>query len=218
MLMILLISSCSGSQELKKPGPSWKMVAGGTHGGIIENTDLDLIQPISPDAFSGATRVGVQAGVHYEYPLRRISLEAGMDYFVNSQVFTYQDDFPRFYGTRNLVTSQIRFPLAVNFRFFKRVQEDGLLQIRLGLSTGLVFYGLKDHGEQLPSYTSYLFSMGPLLGADLFPFHFESGSALGFSFELSRSFQKAYDDYYQVGEMPGASYLKFGLVYRLKRK
>jgi len=159
--------------------------------------------------------VGIQAGAHFEYPLSRISLETGLDLFLNGQVFTYEDYFPSFSGTRELLTTQLRIPLVVNFRLFKGVMEDGMLQLKLGLSPGYVFFSVEDQGE-VPSYESYGFSMGPLLGADFIPFRFGNGSSLGFSFELSRSFQKVYDDYYQRGDMPGVSYLKFGLVYRMK--
>jgi hypothetical protein len=36
---------------------------------------------------------------------------------------------------------------------------------------------------------------------------------MGFSFELLRAFQLNYDDFYQQGDMPGASYLRAGLIY-----
>jgi len=151
----LLLVSCSGLKELDEASPSFKFYAGATHGGIIENTDLELIRPISPDAFSGATRVGIQAGAHFEYPLSRISLETGLDLFLNGQVFTYEDYFPSFSGTRELLTTQLRIPLVVNFRLFKGVMEDGMLQLKLGLSPGYVFFSVEDQGadRQEPSQT-----------------------------------------------------------------
>ena len=46
---------------------------GGTHGGINENTDLLLIESTEAVAYTGATKVGVQAGIHCEYQLQNIS-------------------------------------------------------------------------------------------------------------------------------------------------
>jgi len=216
-LLILVAGACSGPNQVKKTSPSLKAYLGGSHGGIIENTDLSLIPPVEPDAFSGATKVGVQAGLHSEYPLRHISLESGIDGILNSQTFTYRDDLAGFHGTRDFLVSQLRIPMAVNFRFLRKKHEDGLFQVKLGLSPGFCFYSVKDHGQTLPSHEKYLFTLGPLLGTDIIPWHFTNGSSLGISLEAFRSFQKVYDDYYQPGEEPGLSYLKFGFVYRFKK-
>ncbi len=53
IISILLLSACSGSQEMQKATPSLKAYLGGTHGGIIENTELSLIEASEPDAYSG---------------------------------------------------------------------------------------------------------------------------------------------------------------------
>lgn len=214
ILSILLLTACSGSNHMEKASPSLKAYLGGSHGGIIENTDLSLIESTEPDAYSGATKVGFHAGIHYEYPLQQISLETGIDGFLNSQTFTYQDDFAGFHGTRDLMVSQLRIPLAVNFRLLREKQEDGMIQLKLGLSPGFCFYAVDDHSESLPSYEKSVFTIGPLLGAEFTPLRFKNGSAIGISLELFRSFQEVYSDYYQLGETPGLSYLKFGLVYR----
>jgi hypothetical protein len=213
---ILLLSGCSSSGHLEKASPSFKAYLGASHGGIIENTDLSLLESSPPDAYSGATKVGFNAGIHYEYPLQHISLETGIDGFLNSQTLSYQDDFAGFHGTRDLMVSQLRIPVILNLSFLKKKQENGIIQLRLGLSPGFCFYGVDDHSETLPSYDKHVFTIGPLLGTDIIPLRFENGSELGISLELFRSIQEVYTDYYQLGETPGLSYLKFGLVYRFK--
>jgi len=217
IISILLLSACSGSKEMQKATPSLKAYLGGTHGGIIENTELSLIEASEPDAYSGATRVGIQGGGHYEYPLKAISLESGLDIFINGQTFTYQDDFAGFQGTRDLLVSQLRIPLEVNLRLLREKQEDGMIQLKLGLSPGFCFYSVEDQGGPLPDYEKDMFTIGPLLGAEITPLKFENGTSLGASVEVFRSFQKVYSDYYQLGETPGLSYLKFGLVYRFNK-
>ncbi|RLD52117.1 MAG: hypothetical protein DRI97_14865 [Bacteroidetes bacterium] len=211
----MLLSGCSSSDHVKKARPSMKVYLGASHGGIVENTDLSLIENTEPDAYTGATSVGVQGGIHYEYPFKKLSLETGIDAFMNNQTFTYYDDYAGFHGSRDLLVTQLRIPLQMNFRFLRENHENGMVQLKLGLSPGFCFNSVNDQDALLPSYEKNVFTVGPIIGIDFTPLTFENGSALGVSLELSRSFQSVYSDYYQLGEMPGLSYLKFGFVYRL---
>lgn len=223
---LLLTTACTSSEDIAKSKSALKVHLGVSQGGIIENTDLSLLLPDGidantgatvVDAYTGATRTGLAAGVHYEYPLKWVILEGGVDGFLNSQTFTYDDDFSAYFGTRDLLVSQFRFPLSVNARLIRKKFSNGLIQIKLGVTPGLCFYSVNDEGSSLPAYEKSVFSMGPLLGAELTPFKFSNGSELGISFEFSRSFQAVYTDYYQVGDMPGMAYWKAGLLYRFYR-
>lgn len=210
--MAAALISCAGSKDINETA-KLKIHAGINHGGIIENTDLSLIDNAPVDAYSGATSVGFSAGARYSFPLGKHGIQSGLDVLGNRNSISYSDDMNGYEGSRELFTTQVRIPLQYSFHLIKNDQGNPLIKLNLGLSGGLVFCSeIKSEGT-LPEYDVKHFSLGPALGFEIHPLQLNNGSSLGFSFELSRSFQQIYTDFYQQGDMPGLSYLRVGLIY-----
>jgi hypothetical protein len=134
----------------------------------------------------------------------------------NKQTFTYNDAVNNYAGVRELKVSQFMIPLTYNFVFFRKMFPDADIQLKLGYTGQLNFVSETSTGI-LPDYSVKPWSNGAAFGISAFPFQFTDGSKLGFYLDAYRGTQ-IYDDYYNQSsfEMPGSSYIKFGLKYQLK--
>ena len=216
LLFIFLLLSCSTTKQNAVPEIS--ILAGVNKGGIIENTDLEIVNNTEPDAFTGATKTGFNCGSHITIPLWRNSIETGIDAILDNQTFTFNDSFRNFYGDRNILTTQIRLPLSYNFKFFTNYSNSGLFELKLGVSLGVNLYYIDDKTVRLPIYELKYLSIGPLFGFNINPFRLNNGSNIGIYFEMMRAFQKVYSDIYNVGNMPGLCYMKFGIRFTIPFK
>ena len=214
-LSILLLTGCKISKQGEALHPYYRMQAGLNKGGITENTDFTKTTDIQPDAFSGATKTGFNASGHIVLPLKRNALETGIDYMYNNQTFTFKDATYGNNGTRKIGTSQFMVPLTYNLSFFKKNNPLGSLQVKVGYLMQLNLFSVSNYGAQLTDYNTKGFSNGLTVGISATPFKFENGYRLGFYFDGYRG-SKIYDDFYNrsIYEMPGSSFLKFGIIYQ----
>jgi len=212
LVLILLMVSCSTTKTINE-SVDLKIQAGTSHGGIIENTDMSISEALTPDAYSGATRIGFSVGARLSLPLKKNGIQTGLDVLGNKMQFNYSDATNGYTGVRDIYTTQLRIPLLYSIHIFKNNEGRPMANINAGFSPGLVFCTELEIEGIVPDYTASNFSFGPALGLEIHPIQFQNGSTLGLSFELMRSFQKNYDDFYQLGEMPAAGYIKAGLIY-----
>lgn len=217
MLICLLFSSCITQKQMEnKRDVNFKVLVGLNKGGIVENTDLSLVENTQPDAFTGATKTGFNVGANVDFPLIRNNIETGLNIITNRQIFTYNDLENNYAGRRNFTVSQIRVPVSYNIHFLKQKYPDGLFQLKLGYSLGYSIINVQDKSTTLPTYSLNRFLGGVLLGLNIIPVTFRNNSKLGFNVELFRAFNPAYKDFYNVGKMPGLSYFKFCVLYIFK--
>lgn len=217
LIICITCLSCAGSLGLNEQA-NLKVHAGVNYGGIIENTDLSAVDNVPVDAYSGATSLGFSMGARYSYPLKKHGIQTGLDLLGNKNAFTYSDDINGYDGSRDLFTTQLRIPLLFSLHLIKDDLGSPLIKLNMGLSGGLVFCSETRAEGNIPSYEVNNFSLGPALGFEIHPLELKNKASLGFSFELSRSFQETYVDFYQQGDMPGASYLRLGLIYGFSGK
>ncbi len=219
-LSFIMINSCSTTEQATVIDRKLKfsLQGGANIGGITENTDMTVIPNVETtvDAFTGATRTGFNAGVHINKPLKRNQIETGVDYMYNHQTFTYNDVENMYNGVRELNVSQVLFPLTYNFVFLRKLFPYADIQLKTGYLGQLNFISTKGKGI-LPDYSSNAWSNGLTLGISAFPFQFESGSKLGFYFDMYRGNQ-IYEDYYNQStfKMSGSSFMKFGVKYQFE--
>ena len=216
---LVIINSCNTSQQTTHEKSLRFSIQGGSNlGGITENTDMSVVPgaETTVDAFSGATNYGINAGIHVNKPLKHNQVESGIDYMFNKQTFTYKDAVNNYAGVRELKVSQFMIPLTYNFVLFRKMFPDADIQLKLGYTGQLNFVSETSTGI-LPDYSVKPWSNGAAFGISAFPFQFTDGSKLGFYLDAYRGTQ-IYDDYYNQSsfEMPGSSYIKFGLKYQLK--
>ncbi len=212
-LTVYALISCSVSEKTQtETKHDFKFYAGYGKGGIIENTDMTVLENVAPDAFTGATYFGGNIGAHYEITRKRSGIETGFDAFIYNQKFTYNDAANQYFGERKIVSTQIRVPITYNFTILRYKNLDQLLQLKLGLSTAYIFASVNESGASLPDYSLKHFTIGPTFGVVLIPVKFKNQSGLGLSFDVLRS-GKVYDDFYQKGDMPGLSYRNFSILY-----
>ena len=215
VMLVCLTISCSTMEKVpteKKSSLSFQM--GSNMGGITENTDMSVVPGVkvpaeaTVDAFSGATHPGFNAGVHIARSLKKNQVETGLDYMYNYQKLNYIDAGNKYIGVRELHVSQFMVPLTYNFAFPKAG-----LQIKAGFLGQFNLITGKGTGI-LPDYSVIPFSGGPTCGVSFLPFHFCNGDKLGIYFDIYRGSQ-IYKDFYnqQEFEMPGSSFVKFGLKY-----
>jgi hypothetical protein len=219
IIFLIGINSCSTSQQTNTDrNLKFSIQAGANKGGITENTDMAVVPgaETNVDAFTGATNTGINAGVHFNKPLKYNQVEAGIDYMYGSQTFTYKDAVNNYSGKRELKVSQIMIPLTYNFVLFRRLAPEADIQLKLGYTGQLNFVSESGTGT-LPDYSINQWSNGATLGISAFPVQFNNGSKLGFYFDAYRGTQVYKDFYNQTSfEMPGSSFMKFGLKYQLK--
>jgi len=217
-LSILFLTGCNISKQGDALHPYYRVQAGLNKGGITENTDLTKTTDIQPDAFSGATKTGLNASSHVVLPLKRNAIESGIDFMYNSQTFTLNDVTNGYKGTRKIGTSQFMVPLTYNLGFFKKNNPLGSLQIKIGYLMQFNMFSVTNNGTSLTDYSTKGFSNGITAGISATPFKFENGNRLGFYFDGYRG-SKIYDDFYNrsIYEMPGSSFMKFGIIYQFGR-
>lgn len=222
IFIILLINSCSVTDKSKREFKI-SVQAGLNKGGITENTDFTVVpnaEPAfgKPDAYSGATSMGGNIGVHVNKPLVYGEIESGLDYMFNNQTFTYNDQGNMHNGVRKLSVNQVMIPLTYNFELFKRVLPNAEIQFKLGYMGQVNFVSANGTGI-LPEYTINKWSNGAVFGISAYPLKFANGAKLGFYFDAYRG-TRIYQDYYnqESFEMPGSSFFKGGIRYKFKSK
>ena len=223
-LSIIIINSCSSPRKTTVTDMKLKfsLQGGANIGGITENTDMTVVPNVkvppeaTVDAFTGATRIGINVGMHINKTLKRNQIEAGIDYMYNHQTFTYTDAENTYIGVRELNVSQVLFPLTYNFVLLRNPFPHADIQLKAGYLGQLNFISTSETGV-LPEYSINPWSNGVTLGISAFPFQFNTGSKLGFYFDMHRGSQ-IYEDYYNQSsfKMPGSSFMKFGVKYQFK--
>lgn len=220
MLIFLAVFYSCAVTEKSQRSIKISLNAGLNKGGITENTDLSIVPDAMPadeatiDAYSGETRTGINAGIHANKPLKFGEIESGLDYMYNYQTFTYADKGNMYIGVRNLSVSQIMVPLTYNFNLLKRSLPEAEIQLKLGYMAQINLVNEEGTGI-LPEYEINKWSNGALFGISAYPLKFRNGSKLGFYIDGYRGSQ-IYEDYYNLKsfEMPGSSFLKYGIRYR----
>lgn len=214
-LSILILSGCNASKQGETWHPYYRVQGGLNKGGIIENTDFTASTDILPDAFTGATKTGFNASGHVLLPLKRNTVETGIDYMYNNQTFTFKDNSNGFFGSRKIGTSQFMLPITYNFGMFRKNQPLGAVQLKLGYLMQFNLFSVSNNGSSLTDYSLKHFSSGLTFGLSATPFQMSNGNRLGFYIDGYRG-SKIYDDFYNrsIYEMPGSSFVKFGIVYQ----
>ncbi|MDF1546993.1 MAG: hypothetical protein P1P88_04180 [Bacteroidales bacterium] len=212
--IILIVSCAPVEQTSKSKHLKISVLAGTNFGGITENTDMAVLADTQVDAYTGATNAGLNVGVHLNYAVKNNQIETGIDYLYSNQIFSYSDVGNNFIGDRKLMLSQMMIPLSYNFVLFKNSLPKSDVQLKLGLLGQLNFLTTDDTGN-LPDFSLNRFSGGLVFGISAFPVKFENGDKLGLYFDGYRGSQ-IYADYYNQSsfEMPGSSFIKFGLKYQ----
>lgn len=213
---LLVIGACSNkttTSNSAKQQIRYRIQAGANKGGITENTNLKLVEGASIDAYSGATRTGVNIGAHAVIPLKRNSIETGLDYMYNNQTFTYSDVTNGYEGTRKVNLSQIMLPVTYSIPLFRKRLEGGLFQVKLGYLAQINIYGIKSSNATLPKYSTKSFTNGFTVGISSTPITLGSGLKLGFYIDGYRGTQ-AYEDFYNRTEFEtaGTSFMKYGII------
>jgi hypothetical protein len=219
VIMVSAVAGCAGmqnaSQTEQMTKPYFSVQAGLNKGGIVENTDLDLINGAGIDAFTGATDTGFSAGVRAAMPAGRNAVESGLDVMLNRQELLYNDSFNGYTGKRSIGTSQLMVPLTWNLMMFRGKHPGGLINLKIG---GVVqFNHLNvnvDHGSELPGYTVNRVSGGATIGIMTFPWRLDSGARVGIYLDGYRG-SRIYEDFYNRPEfeVPGSSYGRIGIIY-----
>ena len=224
ILTTVLAASCVSTNKISDTKKyHYSVQAGFNHGGITENTDMTVVpNAIAPaeatvDAFSGATQIRYNAGIHINRHLKRNQVEAGIDYMYNYQSFNYTDAGNFYFGVRRIQLSQIMLPLSYNFVLFRSLAPGADIQLKVGAIGQFNFISANDVGISLPGWSVNPWSAGLTCGISAYPIQFNNGSKLGFYFDMYRGSQN-YEDYYNQDtfEMPGSSFLKGGLSFKFK--
>ena len=213
-VILLFINSCISQK------PEMSVSVGINHGGMVENTDLSVVPNVQAtpeseiDAYSGATHLGVNAGINANIPLKKNELETGFIYMYNYQEFSYADQGNMYIGVRKFHVNQIMFPLTYNFLLFKRLLPNSETQLKFGYLGQINLINANGTGI-LPEYTINRWANGATMGLSAYPFQFGNGSKLGFDLSVYRGSQ-IYTDYYNQKEfeMQGSSFVKLGLRYK----
>ena len=209
ILSLFFLMGCAGQS------PLYRIQAGANKGGIVENTDLTLIDNAGADAFTGATRRGVNASGKVMLPLKRNYIETGIDLMHNSQTFTYKDAVYGFTGERSLSVTQFMIPLTYSIALFKENHPGGLFQVKFGYTAQINLFSNSDGNGNMPGYSTNCFSNGATIGFSTTPFRLNNGARLGLFLDAYRG-TRAYEDFYNRTdfEMPGTSYIKYGIIYQ----
>lgn len=208
-------STTSVTTEERNWKPIYRVQLGTNKGGIVENTDLSVIPNTDVDAYSGATSNGINASGKIILPLKRNSVETGVDFMYNSQTFTYNDVTNDFSGERKLGVSQFMVPLTYSFNLFRNKNREGLFQIKIGYTAQFNLFAISNGNGNLPDYSTKSFSNGATLGFSTTPIKLKNGSKLGFYVDGYRGTQ-IYEDFYNRTEfeMPGTAFIKYGIIYQ----
>lgn len=216
-LVLVTLMGCATTQQTAEQSnwkPTYRLQVGANKGGITENTDMKVVPNADIDAYSGATKIGFNAGGRVVLPVRRNAVETGVDFMYNNQTFTYKDAANGYSGTRKVGTSQIMIPVTYSIPLFRKNNPQGLFQVKLGYLAQINMFNISNSGTNLPEYSTKAFSNGFTVGLSTTPFRFKNGGKIGFFFEGYRGTQ-VYEDFYNKTEfeMPGTSFMKYGIIY-----
>ena len=219
-LMLFVMMGCAPHSSVQRSEKETKtelrVYTGINQGGITENTDMEASEELQVDGFTGATRLGVHLGARAVVPLGRQQLETGLEGIYHNQTFTYEDPLNGLEGERQIRNFQLMVPLTYNIGIFRKHAAEGVLNLKLGWTLQYNIPVIRDQGLSLPDYTIRRFSNGPVLGLETRSFPLGEGMGLALNFELYRGSQIYQDLYNQSSfEMPGSSYFKAGVVFRL---
>ncbi len=204
-LTITVIFLLIGCASIKT---TYHVQAGGSWGGIIEDTEIDGV--------TGATNWGVSLGVHPNFYIGRRLLETGLDFLTYHQSWTYLDTGENYDGTRDLKFGELRIPLTYNFQLFRNSDDEGLIQLKLGLSAGYIIYHNFSDTEVVPDYSLDNFSIGPAFGLSTIPIKLNDRLQLGIYLDFVRT-SKVYKDFYITTDNVGnLSNIKFGAVLKIR--
>jgi len=212
---ILFLMGCTSTKLCEPRHPYYRIQAGLNKGGITENTDFTKTTDIQPDAFTGATKIGLNTSSHIVLPLKQNSIETGFDFMYNNQKFTFNDSHVGYNGSRNVGTSQFMIPITYNFNLLKKNNSLGSLQLKVGYLMQFNLFSVTDNGAPLTDYSTSGFSNGFTIGVSATPFKMSNGNRLGFYIDGYRG-SKIYNDFYNrsIYEMPGSSFMKIGIMYQ----
>ena len=217
---LITVSSCATTRDVAMPDDKVKIsILGGiNHGGVTENTDMSELAELNNevDAFTGATHPGINVGLHTQKYLRKNQIETGIDFMYSSQTFSYNDNENNYHGTRKIHLSQLMLPVTYNILLFRNQFPEAAIQLKTGYVAQLNFLYTSDRGN-IPAYSVRQWSHGLTVGIAAYPVQFENGGKLGFYFDAYRGSQ-IYEDYYNQSsfDMPGTSFIKFGVKYQFK--
>jgi len=217
ILIGVVLNSCVVTVKNQR-AIKYSIQAGINKGGITENSDLSVLSNLPDenlvDAYSGATQLGANAGVHVNKPLKYGEIESGLDYMFNAQTFRFDHQENMYVGVRELNVNQWMVPITWNFNVLQTVLPTAEIQLKLGLTGQLNFVSVRSTGT-LPDYSINSLSGGGLFGISAYPVKFENGQKLGFYINVYRGSQ-IYEDYYnqKTFEIPGSSFIKGGIRYR----
>ena len=216
ILFVFLLNGCAnqqGIQENKKWSPVYRLQVGANKGGIVENTDMTVVDNAGIDAFTGATRRGIHTSGKVLIPVKINFVETGIDLMYNSQTFTYNDAANNFMGERKLGVTQFMLPLTYSVGILRQNNPEGLFQIKFGFAAQLNLFSVTDGIGNMPGYNTKYFSNGATLGLSAIPFRMNNGAKLGFFLDGYRG-TRIYEDFYNRPEfeIPGTAFLKFGII------
>lgn len=218
-LIAIIISGCKSSEQnaLNRRKPNLQIQAGINKGGITENTDLTQIETVPLDAYSGATHLGANSGIHTTIPLKNNDIETGIDAMLNRQTFSYNNAAQNHIGRQNINTLQIMIPLTYNFGVFKKWNQRRILQFKLGYNIQFNFITTQNKTGKTPEFQHNTFSHGFTTGVTTTPIQLKNGNKIGFYIDLYRGSQ-ILSDYYNRNNMeePGSSFFKCGILYQFE--
>jgi hypothetical protein len=216
---LIVLGGCAATQNAANQSKTWKptyrLQAGINKGGIVENREFEQLPGVGVDAFSGATRAGVNAGAHVVLPLFINAVETGIDFMYSPQTFTYNDAYNAYDGSRKLGTSQLMWPLTYNIGLLKNRQPGGVVHIKIGHVLQYNMLATTETGQQLPDYSISRLSNGATLGISATPFKLNSDARMGFYLDFYRG-TRIFEDFYNSKdfEMPGSAFMKAGVIYQ----
>lgn len=218
LIALFALSGCTNSRKATEAYQDRKVrfsvEAGANHGGIVENRDLKLVDNMSVDGFTGATKIGFHVGGHATIPIKKNDFQTGLVYMFSPQKLMYNDEVNSYNGTRTISLSQLSVPLTYSINLFKSRLAPGTVALKFGAILQYNFPEVSDMGT-LTEYKIYRVSGGAVLGISALPFSFQNGSRLGASFDLYKGSQ-IFEDFYNKKEyeMPTSSYMKLSLIYQ----
>lgn len=215
--LLLLLGGCSVSSKTSAPEkrkPIYRVQFGSNKGGIVENNDLSVISHAEVDAFTGATKSGLNASGKVLLPLKYNWVESGIEIMSNKQVLTYNDHQNSFIGERSLALTQFMVPLTYSIGFFRKNTPEGLIHLKVGYLAQFNYFQLTNTG-QIPDYSTKAFSGGAVMGLSTTPFRLNNGSRIGLFIDAYRG-SPAYHDFYNQPEfeMPATAFLKYGIIFQ----
>lgn len=200
--VIFLLTGCASIKT------TYNVQAGASWGGIIEDTEIDAV--------TGATNLGVSLGVHPAININRRMVETGLDFLTYHQSWTYLDAGENFDGTRDFKYGELRVPLTYNLQLFRNSDDEGLIQLKLGLSAGYIIYHKFADSGTVPDYSLDNFSIGPSFGISTIPIKLNDKLQLGFYLDALRG-SKVYKNHYITTDNVGnISNIKFGAVLKIR--